>query len=50
MYLILDGLILLCKGDFCCEVHLCDGFWRRHFRQHAQDMGQSLLKQYDRTV
>ena len=50
LYLILDGLILLRKGDFCCEVHLCDGFWRRHFRRCTQDMGQSLLKQYDRTV
>jgi len=26
LYLILDGLILLRKGDFCCEVSLCDGF------------------------
>jgi len=50
LYLILDGLILLCKGDFCCKVRLCDGFLRRHFRRRAQDMGQSLLKQYYRTV
>jgi len=50
LYLILDGLILLRKSDFCCEVCLCDGFWRRHFRRRVQDMGQSLLKQYDRTV
>ena len=47
LYLILDGLILLHKGDFCCEVRLCNGFWRWHFRQHVQDMWQSLLKQYD---
>jgi len=50
LYLILDGLILLCKGDFCCKVCPCDVFWRRHFRRCAQDMGQSLLKQYDHTV
>ena len=50
LYLILDGLILLRKGDFCCEAQVCDGFWRWHFRQRAQDMGQSLLKQYGCTV
>jgi len=26
LYLILDGPILLRKGDFCCKVHLCNGF------------------------
>ena len=29
---------------------LCDGFWRGHFRWRTQDMGQSLLKVYDRTI
>ena len=48
--LILDGLTLLRKGDFCCEISLYDGFWRRHFRRRTQETGQSLLKQYDRTV
>jgi len=33
--------VLLCKGDF--------SFWRRHFRQHVQDIRQSLLKQYSHT-
>jgi len=32
LYLISDGLTLLRKGDFCCEVSLCDGLWRWHFR------------------
>jgi len=50
LYLILDGQVLLRKGDFCCEVRLCDGFWRWHFRRCAQDMGQSLLKQYKRRI
>ena len=50
LYLIVDGLILLRKGDFCCEVRLCNGFWRWHFRRRMQDMGLSLLKQYDHTV
>ena len=46
----LDELILLCKGDFCCKVQVCDGSWEQGFRRHAQDMGQSLLKQYNHTV
>ena len=41
--LILDGLILLRKGDICCEVRLCDGFWGQHFRRCALDVGNPYL-------
>ena len=49
LFLILDGLILLRKGDFCCEGHHCDGFGGG-ILSGAQDMEQFLLKRCDCTV